>query len=82
VRCCISCADLKSELLKADDVDRSDWVYRVQKSYPEIKELKERIRPLHRAISLAKLYRPNTRKRDKIDKKIVIQVLYFLHFFS
>lgn len=59
-----------------DDVDRTTWVRDVVHSNPQIKELKERIKPLNRAVSFCKMYNPGKPQvREKLDKEVMIQLV-------
>jgi hypothetical protein len=76
---------LKTESYKAfnipiivnDGVNRTNWIRAaVVEAHPEIKELKERLKPLNRTVAFSKYYNPgNPQVKDRIDKATIVQLV-------
>ena len=63
-------------LQEEPEIDRSHWLREALKEFPEIKEIQERIRPLHRAIIFSKIYRPGKQQvKEKLSREIIIQLI-------
>ncbi|KAJ6240892.1 ras guanine nucleotide exchange factor i-related [Anaeramoeba flamelloides] len=62
-----------------DQINRSDWKHRLLTKNPEIKDLKERIDPLKRAISFAQNYGGSKVQFNKYLTKQVIDQLIMQH---
>lgn len=54
-----------------DNIDRGKWRSQLLQEQPWIQELRERIRPLNRAATLAHIYRPGR----AVPKEIVVQLI-------
>lgn len=54
------------------DVDRSQWMSKLLSSNPEIKQFRERVLPLERAVEFGRLYLPDDRL---IDQNLVLSLI-------
>ena len=52
---------IRENYFSKEDVDRSHWVAQLLENHPEIKELREKVLPLDRAIEFGRLYLPDER---------------------
>lgn len=69
-------ASTHNSQLLAGEADRSSWVQEVLVAHPEIREVRERVKPLHRALTFANLYRPGKPQvKEKLSKELVVQLL-------
>lgn len=71
----------KSETAKLNVVGNSpvgnDWLKNVLQTHPEIKELRERLKPLQRAASFAKIYNPGRKDvKERLAKDLVLQLIH------
>ncbi|KAJ6237978.1 ras guanine nucleotide exchange factor a [Anaeramoeba flamelloides] len=55
-----------------DQIDRSNWDYKLNKNNPEIQDLRERINPLRRAITFSNYY---SGSKTLIEKKLTNQIV-------
>ncbi|PRP86068.1 aimless RasGEF [Planoprotostelium fungivorum] len=59
-----------------NQVDRSGWLPRVQKAHPSVKEVRERVSPLLRALTFSEIYNPGRKDvRDRLSKEDLIQLI-------
>lgn len=61
-------------------IDRSEWVAKVLARNPDVANLRDRVQPLHRAISFCELYNRG-RGKQSISKELMLQLImqYFDH---
>ena len=52
---------LLSQHAATKDIDRSDWLQKVLEKHPDIKELRDCVNPVSRAVEFARLYLPTNR---------------------
>ncbi|KAJ6229334.1 ras guanine nucleotide exchange factor i-related [Anaeramoeba flamelloides] len=71
---------IESVIEYRDDKLRRDWTYRVLTKYPEITNLRERINPLSRAISLASIYAGSKIGVKSLLTKTVVNQLIMQHY--
>ncbi|KAJ5071315.1 ras guanine nucleotide exchange factor a [Anaeramoeba ignava] len=68
--------EMEAVLEVPDEIDRSDWETKVMKRHPEILELRERVKPLHRAVSFSRYYcGAKTEVVDGLTKDVVTQLI-------
>ncbi|KAJ5069581.1 ras guanine nucleotide exchange factor i-related [Anaeramoeba ignava] len=68
--------EMESVLEIHDETDRSDWESRVMKRHPEILELRERIKPVQRAVSFSRYYcGAKTEIIDGLTKEVISQLI-------
>lgn len=72
--------ELRRELSGGNTIDRSDWVAKVLARNPDVSNIRERVQPLHRAISFCELYNRG-RGKMAISKDLMLQLImqYFDH---
>ncbi len=59
-----------------DGIDRGTWLKDAVLLHPEIKELKERLLPLNRAVAFSKYYNPGKPQvKERIDRTVTIQLI-------
>lgn len=71
--------ELRREL-SGGNIDRSDWIAKVLTRNPDVSNLRDRVQPLHRAISFCELYNRG-RGKTSVSKELMLQLImqYFDH---
>ncbi|KAJ6247095.1 ras guanine nucleotide exchange factor i-related [Anaeramoeba flamelloides] len=69
-------------LIPYDSIDRSQWVKKIMKQHPEIKEIRERVNPKERTLLFSQLYAKEKREVDRQLTKELINTLIIQHFES
>lgn len=66
--------------MSSGTIDRSEWVSKVLARNPDVANLRERVQPLHRAISFCELYNRG-RGKQSVSKELMLQLImqYFDH---
>lgn len=72
--------ELRRELSGGSMIDRSDWVSKVLARNPDVANLRDRVQPLHRAVSFCELYNRG-RGKMAVSKDLMLQLImqYFDH---
>ncbi|KAJ6251629.1 ras guanine nucleotide exchange factor i-related [Anaeramoeba flamelloides] len=63
-----------------DSIDRSQWVNKIMRQHPEIKEIRERVNPKERTFLFSQLYAREKRQVDRQLTKELINTLIVQHF--
>eukprot|EP00002_Diphylleia_rotans_P008724 TRINITY_DN1872_c0_g1_i1.p1 TRINITY_DN1872_c0_g1~~TRINITY_DN1872_c0_g1_i1.p1 ORF type:complete len:728 (-),score=130.63 TRINITY_DN1872_c0_g1_i1:227-2410(-) len=62
--------------VRKDNIDRSNWTAMAMRRHPEVLEMYERLRPLHRATSFGRLYNAGTTEvKETLSRNTVYQLI-------
>ncbi|KAJ5073420.1 ras guanine nucleotide exchange factor i-related [Anaeramoeba ignava] len=68
--------EIEKVLYYEDGTDRSNWLAKVMTRHPEINNLRERLTPVNRAISFARLYSGSkTKVKESLTREMVYQLI-------